>query len=298
MTHAARTRLVAFVLALLAVVLVGAGCERVSDRDGTDATLLLTEGYGQTPIADDTIAAGRSVMDGVRATQDVETSYGGGFVAKMADRAMTTSPARDWFYFVNGLAPGRSATEPIVRAGDVIWWDYRAWSGHPTASAVVGAWPEPFINGYPTAPTSVQADSPLDAILRDRGATVTAAASPWRVRVGSDADLTARDPAWSRARAASDSELLARIHEGRVQVIDPDGAWTDVPSGRAIAVAVLTRATPEDGGMLLAVVGLTAKDAEAAAQTIATEPEVLRGKYAVAFDATGTVTATAGWTAP
>lgn len=294
-----RNRIWILLTGLLAATALVAGCgERVSDRTGSDASLLVTEGYGETVLSEDGLAAGRTVLDGLRATHEVETEFGGGFVASIDGRRMTTNPSRDWLYYVNGMHSGRSAGDYTVRPGDRIWWDYRAWQGHPTVAVVVGSWPEPFVGGYPARPRSVAADAPLDATLRDRGVDVVASDGPWRVRVDSDAALADRDPAWRRARAASDSELVARIHDGRVEVIDAGGRWTPVPDGRAIAVAVLTGATAEDGGALLAVVGVTRDDALRAADTIAADPGVLSGRAAVAFDASGRPTADAGWTTP
>ena len=254
-----RHRIGILVLAVLAVLPV-AGCSRVSDRTGSDATQLITADYGATPIATDGLRAGQSVMDGLGAT--------------------------------------RSAQEITVRAGDRIWWDHREWQGHPTASAVVGSWPQPFVSGYTTKPQSVSADAPLDEALRQQDVNVVTGESAWRVRVGANDALVKRDPAWRRATAASDSELVARIQGGRVEVIDRKGEWVAVPDGRAIAVAVITGTTADDGGVLLAVAGITRTDAERAAQTIEDKPDVLAGRFAVAFDAAGTPTATAGWANP
>ncbi len=294
-----RNRIWILLAGLLAATALLAGCGgRVSDRTGSDAAQLITEGYGETVLSEDGLAAGRSAMDGLRATHDVETAFGGGFVSSIDGRRMTTNPARDWLYYVNGIQSGRSASEYTVRTGDRIWWDHREWQGHPTASVVVGSWPEPFVGGYPTRPESVAVDAPLDATLRERGVDVAPSDRPWRVRVDSDAALADRDPAWRRARAASDSELVARIRDGGVEVIDGRGRWTPVPDGRAIAVAVLTGVTAEDGGALLAIVGVTPDDARRAAETIAADPDVLSGRVAVAFDADGAPTANAGWTHP
>jgi len=292
-----RHRIGILVLAVLAVIPV-AGCSRVSDRTGSDATQLITADYGETPIATDGLRAGQSVMDGLRATHTIETGFGGGFVASIDGRASETNPARDWLYFVNGIGATRSAQEITVRAGDRIWWDHREWQGHPTASAVVGSWPQPFVSGYTTKPQSVSADAPLDEALRQQDVNVVTGESAWRVRVGANDALVKRDPAWRRATAASDSELVARIQGGRVEVIDRKGEWVAVPDGRAIAVAVITGTTADDGGVLLAVAGITRTDAERAAQTIADKPDVLAGRFAVAFDAAGTPTATAGWANP
>ena len=61
---------------------------------------------------------------------------------------------------------------------------------------------------------------------------------------------------------------------------------------------VITGSTAEDGGALLAVVGVTRDDARHAADTIAHDPEVLAHRYGVAFDAEGRPVATAGWARP
>lgn len=293
-----RNRIRIVLAALLIATLVLTGCERVSDRTGSDAALLVTEGYGEHILSEDGLAAGRSVMDGLRATHTVETDFGGGFVSSIDGRRMETNPARDWLYFVNGIHAGRGADAYTVRSGDRIWWDYREWQGHPTAYGAVGSWPEPFVNGYPSRPEAVTADAPFDTVLRDRGVNVVTSDSPWRVRVDSDAGLADRDPVWRRVRAASDTDLLARIHRGSVEVIDAKGRWVPVSGGRAVAVVVPTGNTTEDGGALMAVVGITRDDAARAAQTIAADPGALRGRFAVAFDGTGKPTASAGWETP
>ena len=58
-----------------------------------------------------------------------------------------------------------------------------------------------------------------------------------------------------------------------------------------------TAARPEDG-VLVAVVGLDAASADAAARTVADDPGVLRLRYAVAFDGAGHPLAAGGRWAP
>ncbi len=59
-----------------------------------------------------------------------------------------------------------------------------------------------------------------------------------------------------------------------------------VPGARALAAAVALGPDAGDGA-LLAVAGLDAAAARAAARTIAVDPSVLRLRYAVAFDGEG-----------
>jgi hypothetical protein len=89
--------------------------------------------------------------------------------------------------------------------------------------------------------------------------------------------------------------LTVLLRDGRVFVLGADGSTLrEVPGARAIAAAVLTGATPDDGGVLLAVAGLDAAAARAAADRIARDPRVLRGRFAVAFDGAGEPVAVGG----
>lgn len=112
--------------------------------------------------------------------------------------------------------------------------------------------------------------------------------SPWRVRVGASADLARREPAWRRALGDPDrAGLTVAIEDGRVTALGPDAdARRPVPGARALVAAVPMGPDAGDG-VLLAVAGLDAAAARAAAETIEADPSVLRLRYAVAFDGEG-----------
>lgn len=282
---------------LAAFIAVGvSGCERVSDRSTGEARLLVTRGFGAETLYDQEAADGGSVLDALRGVAAVETGFGGGFVDAIDGVRSDGGGKKDWFFYVNGVSPGRGSDQQPLRAGDVSWWDYRPWAGLLDAWVVVGSWPEPFVHGYPSKPAVVNADAPLDEPLRRAGATIGTAASPWRVRVGADADLRAADPAWRRAMAdPAGAGLTVRIEGGRVLVLGADGATLrPVDDARAIAAAVPTGTTPEDGGVLLVVAGLDAAAAQATADRIARDPRVLKGRFAVAFDGAGEPVAAGG----
>ena len=283
-------------LLVTAVACLAAGCDRVSDRASGDAHQLVTEGFGARTLHDGAAADGGSVLDALRGTNTVETAYGGGFVNSINGVRSDRSGQRDWFFYVNGVSPGRGADQQQLRPGDSVWWDYRPWGGLIDAWTVVGAWPEPFVHGHPTRPTTVIADPPLDEPLRVAGATVGAGESPWRVRVGANADVVRVDPAWRRALADPEAAgLTVRIDEEGIQALRPDGrGFAEVPGGRAIAATVLTGPSSDSGGVLLAVAGLDAPAARAAADRIARDPAVLRGRFAVVFDGTGNPIAAGG----
>jgi hypothetical protein len=84
-------------------------------------------------------------MQALERKAKVKTSYGGRFVDEIG--GVASAPRRDWFYFVNGVPPSRSAVEVRLRKGDNLWWDYRSWRDANEVQAVVGAFPQPFLRG-------------------------------------------------------------------------------------------------------------------------------------------------------
>jgi hypothetical protein len=85
---------------------------------------------------------------------------------------------------------------------------------------------------------------------------------------------------------------MAAVRDGRVELFDGDGL-RPVPGARAAVFAVRVGQRNGDGA-LLAVSGLDAAVARAAAAAIARRPALLEGRYAAAFDGQGRVVASAG----
>ena len=133
--------------AALLVVLLLAGCGGAGEEEGT-ARLWVTRDRGATVLVDVEVRAGQTLMRALAAETDVETRYGGRFLQSLNGIEGDVEEQRDWFWFVNGYEGDRSAAEYRLRAGDVAWWDYRAWEREGEARVVVGAFPEPFLHGY------------------------------------------------------------------------------------------------------------------------------------------------------
>jgi hypothetical protein len=78
---------------------------------------------------------------------EITTRYGGGFVQSIEGLAGTETGGRryDWFFYVNGIESAIGSAEVHVHGGDRIWWDYRDWTDAMRVPAVVGSWPEPFV---------------------------------------------------------------------------------------------------------------------------------------------------------
>ncbi len=118
-----------------------------TDTGGNPATLTVTRDFGATRLGRasfDELPAGPTVMRLLQSEFDVDTSYGGRFVAAIDGLAAKTGPARDWLYYVNGREAEVGAAEQRARPGDKIQWDYHRWDAVPVSKAIVGAFPQPF----------------------------------------------------------------------------------------------------------------------------------------------------------
>ena len=283
--------LVALLAGLLALALLAAGCEsRSQDAPAAGspaAALTATAGYGAEPLLATRVAPGGSLMRALRATTEVDTLYGGGFVAAMLGRESDAAATMDWFFFVDGVSSPVGAKDVTVRDGDDIWWDHRDWGALIDTPAVVGAWPAPFVRPAGDGP-QVQADPPLREALASAGGRVTTGETPWRALVGTSAALAARSPAWRRALEDPDGAgLTVAVEAGRVTALEPGGGdRAPVYGARALVAALATGADPADG-VTLVVAGLDAAAAESAARTVPRRPEVLSRRYALAFDGSG-----------
>lgn len=129
--------------ALFAVALL-AGCG--GEERGT-ATLWVTRDRGAHVLVTAEVAAGQSAMQALDRETDLETRYGGRYVQAVDGLEGSLSERRDWFWFVNGYEADRSAAEYRLRAGDIVWFDYRDWRTRRSQPVVVGAFPEPFLHG-------------------------------------------------------------------------------------------------------------------------------------------------------
>jgi len=79
----------------------------------------------------------------------VSTRYSGGFVQSIDGLSGGHEGGQpvDWFYYVNGVEAPEGAAATNVHPGDHIWWDHHDWSQTDDVPAVVGSFPEPFLNG-------------------------------------------------------------------------------------------------------------------------------------------------------
>jgi hypothetical protein len=143
---------------VLACALALAGCGGGGGAHG-QATLWVTRDRGAHVVYSGSVPAGLNDIQAVERRLKVTTRYGGRYMQSIGGLAGSLAAQKDWFYYVNGVEGDRSAAEERLKPGDVLWWDYRRWTGATMDIPVVaGAYPEPFLHA---GPTSVVGDAKL-----------------------------------------------------------------------------------------------------------------------------------------
>jgi hypothetical protein len=129
--------------------MVVAGCGLGAGAGTSDVSLNVTREFGSVPlghVVEHSVPGSETVMRILERHFRVGTRYGGGFVESV-NGASGSSSRLDWFYYVNGVEAPNGAAGTEVRHGDRIWWDLHDWSATNSIPAVVGSFPEPFLNG-------------------------------------------------------------------------------------------------------------------------------------------------------
>jgi hypothetical protein len=129
------------------------GCGLGAGRAPSAVQIVVTREFGAgvlRQIDSPTVKGEETVMSLLkRNDRAVATRYGGGFVQSIDGVAGGQEAGQpvDWFYYVNGVQAGKGAAATKVHPGDHIWWDRHDWSQTEQVPAVVGSFPEPFLNG-------------------------------------------------------------------------------------------------------------------------------------------------------
>ena len=132
-----------------AAALALAACGLGAGATPTQVSLLVTQGFGaQTIVATSKpkVVGADTVMRMLERNARVGTRYGGGFVQSI-DR-ISGGGGSDWFYYVNGVEAQKGAAATRLHTGDHVWWDRHDWRAAESVPAVVGSFPEPFVDGY------------------------------------------------------------------------------------------------------------------------------------------------------
>lgn len=280
-------------------VLAGCGVGPGAERSGAGVDLRVTRDFGhQLVLAENElrIREDETVMRLLKRNADVDTRFGGGFVQSIDGVAgRGTGGTSDWFYYVNGIEADEGAADYEVSPGDVIQWDRRDWSETADVRAIVGAFPQPLLDGlggkrFPVRVECQDSDSaPCGAVkqtLRDAGipASGSSLGAPGNQNV---ARVVVAD--WARARELPTARLVelgprrsgvfARFTaEGEtLELLGEDGEPVRTAGGGAGLVAALR---PTDDELLWLVTGVD--EAGVAAAAAALRPQALRDAFAIA----------------
>ncbi len=287
--------LAAAVLAALSGCGVGPGAE----RSGAGVDLRVTRDFGHgLVLAEDglRIREDETVMRLLKRNADVDTRFGGGFVQSI-DGVAGRGPGgtSDWFYYVNGIEADEGAADYELSPGDVVQWDRREWGETADVRAIVGAFPQPLLDGLAGKrfPVRVECQDSESAPCRDvkqtlRDAGIPASGSslgaPGNQNV---ARVVVAD--WGRARALPTARLIelgpkrsgvfARFaDEGEtLELLGEDGEPVRTAGAGAGLVAALR---PTDDELLWLVTGVDEAGVAAAADAL--RPRDLRDAFAIA----------------
>jgi hypothetical protein len=139
----------------VALALALGGCGLDVGSPPSAVKLLVTRDFGARVLLDTgalRTSGGESVLELLRRHATVVTGPGGRRVQEIDGLAsgseVAREPSTEWLYYVNGVQASKGPAAASVKPGDHIWWDLHDTSRANDVSAVVGAFPEPFLNGY------------------------------------------------------------------------------------------------------------------------------------------------------
>jgi Domain of unknown function (DUF4430) len=209
-------RVAAALLAIACSMAIG-GCGLGAGAGTSGVTLTVTQGFGGHQIAQidkSHVPGSETVMRMLERSFRVGTRYGGGFVQSINGLAPGGADT-DWFYYVNGVQAPKGAAGTSVHAGDHIWWDLHDYSATQSIPAVVGSFPEPFVNGIAGKryPVTIECATDVGSACKRVTAAMNAdhvPAAPQLLGTGSGPDtLGIVVGTWKEIRSQVAAELVA-----------------------------------------------------------------------------------------
>ena len=283
---------------LLFAALAAAGCGLGPGKGLGDVELTVTRDYGTVPVLHRRLGdvnESDTVMRALEGSADISTRYGGGFVQSIEGLEAQESAGRslDWFFYVNGVESTVGAADYQLHGGESVWWDYRDWSAAQRVPAVVGSWPQPFLDGYDgeRRPVAVECLGGGEACATVRGSLESAGIAvapgspdgairvlvgPW-ARVRSDPAAAQIEKGPQTSGVFADFELGADEYE--LQGLGEDGGVGRTFGKDAGLVAATRR---YDAAPVWVVSGASASGVESAAGLLSAAD--LRDHYAVAVE--------------
>jgi Domain of unknown function (DUF4430) len=146
---------VTVVVAVLVLVLALSGCGLVAASAPSAVQLLVTRDFGSRVLRRSgalRASAGETVLGLLSSEYPVSAGAGGKVVRSidgLAGGVEAGAPGQmaEWAYYVNGVQATKAPASASVHPGDHVWWDLHDTSQAKSVPAIVGAFPEPFLNG-------------------------------------------------------------------------------------------------------------------------------------------------------
>ncbi len=277
-----------------------AGCGLGAGQGTSDASVTVTRDIGSRYIGTLTqkrVPGAETVMQMLARALPVVTGYGGGSVQSI-DGFAGSSVRRDWFYYVNGIEAPHGAATTAVHRGDHIWWDLHDRTVTDTIPAVVGAFPEPFLDGIggkrlPTivdcAENVTSACQTVSDLLRREHVPVASQAlgggsstESLPIAVGTWSDLQGVVAAYLLQSGPAASGVYARfvgVRDAALELLDPDGHVVRTLHGSVGLIAATQQASEDQPTWLVTGTDVAGVDAAAAALT----PARLHDDFALAI---------------
>jgi Domain of unknown function (DUF4430) len=307
--HGARARAIraATLLATFALLTaIASGCGLGAGKAPSAVGLVVTRDFGATIVRGASapkVRGQETVMSLLTRNAKVATRYSGGFVQSIDGLAggQEGSEPVDWFYYVNGIEAGKGAASTNVHPGDHIWWDRHDWSQTDDVPAVVGSFPQPFLNGIggKRLPVRVECSDATGEACRTvtqrlRAEGVPAAVSALGSGAGATATLRVAVGPWRSIsgefavreldRGPRASGVYARFAPSGATLALLDAKGRTVQTLAAGAGLIAATRSGEDAPVWT-VTGTDEAGVESAARAF--RQSTLRNRFAVAIDSSG-----------
>ena len=278
---------------------------------GNEIQLMVTRDYGASCLGNYSIVSVEkmSVMEILKSNLKVETAYGGGFVSSLEglkNGGTVGGMRQDWFFYVNGIASNRGADQVSVTDGDRIWWDYHGWKTGVVQTAVIGSYPEPFIDGInrgnnqvtimAATESKIWADK-LAGQLKNNGSQMTvtdidnnrlANRNGPVIVIGQWSELAASSILKDLNDAGARNGCSMQFTEDSLKLMDKTGqVKNEVGDGWGIIVA--SGRGLGDSAPLWLLAGNDKKAVEQAVKIIVNEPDKIAGRFGVAVGPEGQI---------
>jgi hypothetical protein len=276
------------------------GCGLGAGRTPAGVALEVTQDFGARQVAafaTPRISGQDTVMRLLERNTRVATRYGGGFVQSIDGLAGGSEGGHrvDWFYYVNGVEAPKGAAATVLHGGDHVWWDRHDWTVTDDVPAVVGSFPEPFLDGESgqRLPTRIECSDPsaracaaVSRVLNGFGVPAARGGlglseynESLRVLVGPWSVLRADPAAAQLGGAPAVSGVYGRFEAGgaKLALLDADGRVVRV-AGAGAGLIAATRY--QDGPPVWLLTGTDNAGVAAAAQAF--DSGTLHDHFAVA----------------